>query len=191
MDLHVSINGSLPMAYVQGWSLYPGNRVALVLHFAFETYLLGKGFGEALARGYAKALRQEFGAEQIVFSERCYSVVHEKLFKRLDAQAKKRRNHPGCPDWVWKIPDASAACPLQMRPVARHLGPALYDLSSLNGMAVSTEKPLIPQSVSVVVEQHRFGFTGHVSACSDDFAFIVNNGQAGALAIHIHQQALV
>ncbi|MDA8452892.1 hypothetical protein M5C97_08635 [Acidovorax sp. NCPPB 3859] len=58
------------MDYVHGWSLSPGNRVALVGYFAVEKDFLGKGFGEVLARGFANALSQEFGVEQIVFSER-------------------------------------------------------------------------------------------------------------------------
>ncbi|WP_295840171.1 hypothetical protein [uncultured Xanthomonas sp.] len=107
-DLYVRINGSMPMAYVHGWSLYPGNKVALVGHFAVEKDLVGKGFGEALARGFANALRQEFGTEQIVFSERSYSASHEKLFKRLGAQPQERREYPGCPDWVWAVPDGLA-----------------------------------------------------------------------------------
>lgn len=108
-DLYVRINGSLPMAYVHGWSLSPDSKSVLVGHFAVEKDFVGKGFGEAFARGFASALRQEFGTEQIVFSERNYSAAHEKLFRRLGARPQERREYPGCPDWVWAIPAARTA----------------------------------------------------------------------------------
>ena len=107
-NLYVRINGRLPIAYIHEWGLDLSSRTAIVGHFAVETDLVGKGLGEALARGFAKALCREFGVETIVFSERKYSKAYEQLFKRLGAQPQERREYPGCPDWVWTISDGDA-----------------------------------------------------------------------------------
>lgn len=107
-DLYIRINGGLPIAYIHEWRLNRSSRTAIVGHFAVEKDLVGKGFGEALARGFAKALCREFGVEKIVFSERKYSNAYEQFFKRLGAQPQECKGHPGCPDWVWTISDGDA-----------------------------------------------------------------------------------
>jgi GNAT superfamily N-acetyltransferase len=107
-DLYIRVNGRLPIAYIHEWNLNLSSKTAIVGHFAVETDLVGKGFGEALARGFAKALCREFGVEKIVFSERKYSKAHEQLFKRLGAQPQERRKPPGGLDWVWTISDGDA-----------------------------------------------------------------------------------
>lgn len=105
-DLYIRINGRQG-AYVHQWRLRD-SKTAVVEHFAVETEFVGKGFGLAIARGLASALRDEFETETIVFSERAYSEAHERFFKRLGAVPSDSSQYPGKPDWAWSLATAAA-----------------------------------------------------------------------------------
>lgn len=106
-DLYVRINGR-QLAYVHHWCLSGDGKSVTVGHFAVEKEFTGKGFGRALARGFAKSLREAFDTEAIVFGERGYSAAHQRFFERLGARPRANSLYPGKPDWIWSFP-ANAA----------------------------------------------------------------------------------